>query len=430
MPLGVTVYVYGAPSSEPIRFGDVVQRRVVRDARVVDDVPVADAERPDVAGVDGAGQRQVDARVERPGRGRRVGRRRRRRRVEHPARDGERVEVERAVAGAVDLDVRRRGRDRAAVPDERVEERVPVGRVVDVLRLARVVSVGPAVVRVLVLLHRRRREDEPGGQVVRDGDLEVVVDADRQARGEEPAADLDVVLARGADRGLEEVVEPGRAAAGADARVRVAGTLRDDVARVVEQRELAQPEDRVARVVAVIHVERDRDRAARDHVGRDVELVEVRVPAPGVVDGDVRGPRRVEDVRIGVLAPRAGVEILRRAERRVERAPVHLGGAEVAVEARRRRPARALGQELPHEAVAEDDERARLDQIGRAGRLEHEHARRVVVRDLDVERRELRRLAVLAGDVRVGDGALGRRPGVQREHPAVARLDRAGSARR
>ena len=187
---------------------------------------------------------------------------------------------------------------------------------------------------------------KPGGQVVLDGDLQVVVDADRQARRDEPAADLDVVLARGVDRRLEEVVEPGRAAARALARVGVARALRDDVAGVVEQRDLAQPEDRVARVVAVVDVERDRDRAGRDHVRRDVELVVVRVPAAGVVDGDVRDGRGVEDVRIGVLAPRARVEILRRTERRVERVAVDLGGAEVAEEARRRRICRALGEEL------------------------------------------------------------------------------------
>ena len=81
------------------------------------------------------------------------------------------------------------------------------------------------------------------------------------------------------------------------------------------------------------------------------------------------------------------------------------------------------------EAVAEDDERARLDHVRRAGRLDHEHARRLVVGDLDVERREQRRLAVLARDVRVRDGALARRAGVQRDHPVVAGLD-VGSRRR
>ena len=58
-----------------------------------------------------------------------------------------------------------------------------------------------------------------------------------------------------------------------------------------------------------------------------------------------------------------------------------------------------------------------------AVRLEHQHAGRVVVGDLDVERREQRRLAVAAGRIGVGDRASGVVPAFSE----IAQLDVAGT---
>ena len=49
---------------------------------------------------------------------------------------------------------------------------------------------------------------KPATLVLLEGDLQVVVDPGRQARREQPAADLDEVLARAGERVGEEVVEP------------------------------------------------------------------------------------------------------------------------------------------------------------------------------------------------------------------------------
>ena len=134
--------------------------------------------------------------------------RRERGRVDHRRGDGERVEVEGAVAGALDAGVRRHPVDRPArerrprVADVRVEE---LEEVVWRDRLRR------RVVAVLVLEHRLRREQEAGGRVVLDLDVQVVVDADGQAGRDQPARDLEVVSAGCRAEGVREVVVEPRA---------------------------------------------------------------------------------------------------------------------------------------------------------------------------------------------------------------------------
>ena len=160
--------------------GGDARERVAGD-RGVGVVAVADPERPDVADAHGAVEPEPDAREERAGVGDRPGHRRAggRGRAQHVRGDLERVDVEGAVARALDLRVRRLEVDRAAerlVADVRVEEAEEVRGLVDALRRR------DAVVAVLVLEHRGRREDEPGGRMLLHLDLQVVVDAVRQAR--------------------------------------------------------------------------------------------------------------------------------------------------------------------------------------------------------------------------------------------------------
>ncbi len=328
--------------SEPLRDSGGGQRVGRLDGVGV--VVVAQAQRPDVADEDGARQLEPDRGVEGPVRrgGRsvdRVGDR-----VEHRRRDLERVDVEGAVARPLNLGVRGLPVDRAAergVAGSRVEEVVEVragrdARVAGGLHAARIgvrvdVLRAPERVVLVVRLHRRRREDKAGDRVARRRDLELVGDAVRDRVGELPGADLDVVLAGGRERVGEEVVVRIRAPAGALGRQRVSRPGREQVAvRVVEQQVACPDALAVQDVLAGVDVER---LGLPDHRGRDVELVEVVGAGAGRVDGEVRRPGRVDDVRVVVQAPAAEIEILRGRERVVEGDRVHLRRPDAAVEA-------------------------------------------------------------------------------------------------
>ena len=269
-------------------------------------------------------------------------------------------------------------------------------------------------------------------------DLQVVRDPVRQGVGEQPGADLQVVLALLRERVREEVVEPAaapRAALRRVVRIREAGSLREQVALLVVQLQPARPDHRVAELEPVIHVEGGVDLVAVvvEHLLRDVELVEVIRSVAAAVDGDVRNVRRVGDVGIRVQAPAAEVEILRGLAGGVVADLREVGSAEIAEEAGRRaarqrpragdvRPARR--EDVRHEAVAEDDELRRLDHVRGARRLQDEHARRVVVGDLHVDGRQVRRGAT-TGDERVRDRRRGVAARRELHRPGDAGADRA-----
>ena len=173
-----------------------------------------------------------------------------RRRIQHRRRNLELEDVEAAVARALDAGVRRLEIDTAAemlIPHQQIIEREELVARLDVLC---------RVVIRLRLGNRFRREDEAIDQMTLHGDLELIVHSRRHATEGQPVAHLDIVSAGRGEGVLEEIIQPRRAATRAlQERIRDTRPLGDHAAICVVDLQAASPKNRIARVVAVIHIE-------------------------------------------------------------------------------------------------------------------------------------------------------------------------------